>query len=191
MKKALTLLLALGLTMSLAACGGADDSAGTGTTDSGTSATTPPEVKLVSKEANFTTMLVPSDFGEFRDQDGYAIAEGVGCNIVVTPTVGNPSDSPATLTQEYFTSQLESSYSNIKVLAYDNAATVAGVDAVCFQFTGDGKTNGTNKTVCLIAMFFTLEGQACEQQVTFTYDTGANTALEASLKEIIDSISLE
>lgn len=88
-------------------------------------------------------------------------------------------------------SLMSDTYSNIKVISFDNPVTVAGVDASVFQFTGDGATSGKNKTVCYIDLFFSIEGQDCEQAISFTYDTGANTSLEANLTDIIESITLE
>lgn len=82
-------------------------------------------------------------------------------------------------------------YSNIKVLTFDNPVTIAGVDAVSFLFTGDGNTSGKNKTVCHLTLFFSIEGQDCEQQISFTYDTEANTSLEAYIADIIENTSLE
>jgi len=187
MKKLLALMMALVMTFSLAACGG---DGGSVEPDSIVSEPEAPAVTLVNKEANFTTLLVPSDFGEFYDKDGYAVAEGTNSSIVVTPTIV-PDVRIEDITEEYMVDLMGNTYSNIEVLAFDNPVTIAGVDAVSFQFTGDGATSGKNKTVCHITMFFSIEGQDCEQQVSFTYDTGANTSLEANLNDIIESISLE
>lgn len=187
MKKILVLMMALAMTFSLAACGGEEGSAEPA---SNVSAHEAPAVTLVGKEANFTTLLVPSDFDEFYDKDGYAVAEGTNASIVVTPTIV-PDVRIEDITEEYMVNLMGGTYSNIEVLAFDNPITIAGVDAVSFQFTGDGATSGKNKTVCHITMFFTIEGQDCEQQVSFTYDTGANTSLEANLNDIIESISLD
>ncbi len=57
--------------------------------------------------------------------------------------------------------------------------------------TPSGDTSGKNKTVCHLTLFFSIEGQDCEQQLSFTYDTETNTSLEANLTDIIESISLE
>lgn len=184
MKKILVIIMAIVMTFSLVACGGDGGSA------EPASDVMAPDVTLATKEANFTTLLVPSDFGEFYDKDGYALAEGTNASIVVTPTI-EPDVRIEDITEEYMVNLMESTYSNIEVLAFNNPVTIAGVDAVSFQFTGDGATSGKNKTVCHITMFFSIEGQDCEQQVSFTYDTGANTSLEANLNDIIESISLE
>ena len=85
---------------------------------------------------------------------------------------------------------LGNSYSNIEVLSFENPVSIGGVDSVLIQFSGDGATSGKNRTVCYIMMFFSLEGLNCEQHVAFTYDTDANTSLEANLAEIIESITL-
>lgn len=187
MKKLLVLMIAIVMTLSLAACGGDE-----GTTAPAPEASAPAasDITLVSKEANFTTLLVPSDFGEFYDKDGYAVAEGTNASIVVTPTI-EPDVRIESITEDYMVDLMVDTYSNIKVLAFDNPVTIAGVDAVSFKFTGDGATSGKNKTVCHLTLFFSIEGQDCEQQLIFTYDTGANTSLEANLTDMIESISLE
>ncbi len=188
MKKLLLLMMVLILSLSLVACGGGGDSE-----EAAPDASTPEasDIALVSKEANFITLLVPTDFGEFQTVDGgAAIAEGPNANIVVT----NTSETDVTIediTEDYMLSMIGNSYSNIEVLAFENPVTVAGVDAALIQFTGDGVTSGTNKTVCYIMLFFSLEDLNCEQHVAFTYDTGTGSSLEANLAEIIESISLE
>lgn len=197
MKKLLVLMIALVMTLSLAACGGNEGAAeptpeapATDVSAPAASAPAPSDITLVSKEANFTTLLVPSDFGEFYDKDGYAVAEGTNASIVVTPTI-EPDIRIEGITEDYMVDLMKDTYSNIKVLSFDNPVTIAGVDAVSFLFTGDGATSGKNKTVCHLTLFFSIEGQDCEQQLSFTYDTGANTSLEAGLADIIESISLE
>lgn len=197
MKKLLVLIIALVMTLSLAACGGNEGAAeptpeapATDVSAPAASAPAPSDITLVGKEANFTTLLVPSDFGEFYDKDGYAVAEGTNASIVVTPTI-EPDIRIEGITEDYMVDLMKDTYSNIKVLNFDNPVTIAGVDAVSFLFTGDGATSGKNKTVCHLTLFFSIEGQDCEQQLSFTYDTGANTSLEAGLADIIESISLE
>lgn len=118
------------------------------------------------------------------------MAEGTNASIIVTPTI-EPDVRIEDITEDYMVDLMGDTYSNIKVLAFDNPVTIAGVDAVFFQFTGDGATSGKNKTVCHLTLFFSIEGQDCEQQISFTYDTGANTSLEAYMTDIIESISLE
>ena len=187
MKKLLILMMALAMTLSLAACGGSD-SAPTSTPDTSESAAS--DITLVSKVANYTALLVPSDFGEFSDKDGYAVAEGPNASIVVTPTI-EPDIRIEDITEDYMVDLMADTYSNMKVLAFDNPITIAGVDAVSFLFTGDCATSGKNKTVCHLTLFFSIEGQDCEQQLIFTYDTEANTSLETNLTDMIESISLE
>lgn len=192
MKKLLVLTMTLIMTTSLAACGGDGGSAGSVPGASAPVASTPvaSDVTLASKEANFTTLLVPSDFGEFYDKDGNAVAEGPNSNILVTST--NETDVRIEdITEDYVVGLMENSYSNIEVLAFENPATIAGVDAMLIQFTGDGATSGKNRTVCYVMLFFSIDGLNCEQHVVFTYDTGANTSLEANLTDMIKSISLE
>lgn len=186
MKKLLILIMVLVMTLSLAACKGGSSAE----SDSDASESAVSDVTLVSKEANFTTLLVPSDFGEFYDKDGYAVAEGKNSSIVVTPTIV-PDIRIEDITEDYMLDLMGDTYSNIKVLVFDNPVTIAGVDTVFFQFTGDGSTSGNNKTVCHLTLFFSIEGQDCEQQLIFTYDTAANTSLETYLNDIIESISLE
>lgn len=187
MKKILALMMVLVMTLSLAACGGSGDSE-EAVHDSSAPETS--DVTLVSKEANFTALLVPSDFAEFKTVDGgSAIAEGQNSNIVVTNT--NETDvTIEDMTEDYLVGLMENSYSNIEVLSFENPVAIAGVDAAIIQFMGDGVTSGKNKTVCYILLFFSLEGLNCEQHVALTYDTGANTSLEANLAEIIESITL-
>ena len=59
MKKLLVLIMALAMTLSLAAYGG-NNSAPTSTPAAS-------DITLVNKVANYTALLVPSDFGEFSD----------------------------------------------------------------------------------------------------------------------------
>lgn len=186
MKKLLVFMMALIMTLNLAACGG---NAGSAEADPDESAPVASDITLVSREANFTALVVPSDFGEFYDKDGYAVAEGTNASIIVTPTIV-PDIRIEDITEDYMLDLMVDTYSNIKVLSFENSVTIAGVDAIFFQFTGDGATSGKNKTVCHLTLFFSIDGQDCEQQLIFTYDTGANTSLEANLTTIIDSITL-
>lgn len=180
-------LLALVMTLSLAACGG-NNSAPASTPE--TSVTVASDVTLVKKVANYTTLLVPGDFGEFSDKDGYAVAEGPNASIVVTPTF--PSDTwIEDVTEDYMLQSLGDTYSNIKVLAFDNHANIAGADSLSFLCTGGSNTSGKNVTTCQIILYFAIDGQNCEQHIAFTYTTGANSSLEANLADILPSITLE
>lgn len=186
-KKLLILMVALAMTLSLAACGGSD-SAPTSTPD--TSAPAASDITLVNKVANYTALLVPSDFGKFSDKDGYAVAEGPDASIVVTPTF--PSDTwIEDVTEDYMLESLGDTYSNIKVLAFDNPANIGGVDSLSFLCTGDSNNSGKNVTTCQIILYFAIDGQNCEQHIAFTYTTGANSSLEANLADILPSIILE
>ncbi|HBL50171.1 MAG TPA: hypothetical protein DDZ65_08005 [Firmicutes bacterium] len=179
MKKLLVLMMALALTLSLAACGGDN------TTPASTS-----DITLVNKVANYTALLVPGDFDEFSDKDGNAVAKGPNASIVVTPTF--PTDTwIEDVTEDYMLKLLVDTYSNIEVLAFDNPANIAGVDSVSFLSTGDSNTGGKNMTVCQIILYFSIDGQNCEQHLVFTYATGANSSLEANLADILPSIKLE
>ncbi len=136
--KKLLVLTALAMTLSLAACGG-NNSAPTSTPE--TSAPVASDITLVNKVANYTALLVPSDFGEFSDKDGYAVAEGPNASIVVTPTF--LSDTwIEDVTEDYMLESLGDTYSDIKVLAFDNPANIAGVDSLSFLCTGDSNTRG-------------------------------------------------
>lgn len=184
MKKLLVLMIVLTMALSLAACGGSAEP------DSDASTPVTSDVTLISKEANYTTLLVPSDFGEFYDKDGYAVAEGTNSSIIITPTIESDTRIED-INEDYMIQLLEGTYSNIKVQTFDNPVELAGVDAVTFLCTGDSKTGGKSRTVCYIMLFFSIDGQNCEQHLNFVYETGANTSLEANLTDIIESISLE
>lgn len=186
MKKLFVLMATLAMTISLSACGG---DGGSAKPAADTTAPASSEIELVRKEGNYTSLLVPSDFGEFYDKDGYAVAEGPNSSIVITPTTETDTDVDD-INEEYMVEALSDVYSNIKVLAFDNPANIAGVDSVCFLFTGDSDSTGQNNTICQIIMFFSIDGVNCEQHIAFTYNTSENTSLEASLAEILPSISL-
>jgi len=84
MKKLIVLIIMLVLSLSLAACGG---SGGSGEPSQDASAPETSDVTPVSKEVNFTALLVPSDFAEFQTVDGgTAVAEGQNSNSIVTNT---------------------------------------------------------------------------------------------------------
>lgn len=180
MKRLPALILALTFSLSLVGCGGNEIA-----TDAADS-----EVTLVSRKANSITLLVSSDFSEFQEVDGYAAAQAKGASIVITPTIERDV-AIENITEDYMIDLVDDGYSNINVLKFDNAATIAGVDAVYFLFTGDGNTSDNNNTVCYITLFFSIDGQACAQEIAFTYNTGANTSLETNLSDIINSISLD
>lgn len=185
MKKLLVLMMTL--TLGLTACGG--DNA-TPASSSEVSTSVPQKLTLVSKVANYITLLVPSDFGEFYDKDSYFVAEGPNASIVISP-ITESDTSIGDVTQDFMVESLGNTYSNIEVLAFDNPANIAGVDSVSCLYTGDGNTNGQNKTVCQIILYFTVDGQNCEQHIVFTFNTGANSSLEANFVDILESISLE
>ncbi|WP_265445265.1 hypothetical protein [Acetivibrio straminisolvens] len=177
MKRLPALILALVLALNFAACGG----------NTGLAAS---DVTLVRKEANFTSLLVPSDFTEFEDFEGFTVAKAEGASIVITPIIEQVV-SIKEITRDYMVELVKDSYSNVNVLKFDNAATIGGTDAVYFLFKGDDNSSNNNNTVCYINLFFTVDGQACEQEIVFTYNTGVNTSLETNLDTIINSISLE
>lgn len=179
MKKLLVLMMTLMMILSLAACSGSE-----ATTEADS------DITLISKVANYTALLVPSDFEEFVDKDGYAVATGPSSSIVVTPTTESDTNIED-ITEDYIVEALGDTYSNLKVLSFDNSANIAGVDAVSCTYTGDSISSGQSNTICQIIMYFSIDGLNCEQQIAFTYKTGANSSLETNLTDIIESISLE
>lgn len=186
MKKVLLFIMTVMMCMSLVACGGDDSS----TTDQEASKAIATDTTLVSKEAHYTTILVPSDFSDFVDNEGLAIAQSSGASIGITQTV-ETDVSIEDMTEEYLLGLMSATYSDVEVVSFENPVTMGGVDAVSIVFTGTGATTGRKHTVQHITLFFTLEDINCEQQLLFTYDTEAKTSLEAHIEEILESISLE
>lgn len=181
MKKIIALMMVFMLMLSLVACGEeAIDSNSPNVTD----------ITLVSKEANFTKILVPSDFGDFKFTEGTGVINGTGESIAITETFIADTEINE-ITQEDIMEVLKGSYTNVSIESFDNEATVAGVDAIYTIATGKGNTDGKEKTVHYIILYFNLEDQLCNQTIVLTYLNNQNTSLENNIKEIVESISLE
>lgn len=187
MKKLFVLIMALVMTLSLAACGGGGDPA----PNPDTSAPVTSGITLVSTKALNVALSIPSDFSEFFDNNGFAVtaSEDKTGAISITP-VAPTTDTLDTITVEYMIEIIGGRLSNIEVLAFENPLTIADNAAVFFQASGDTDTDGVNRTISYMVFFYQTEDQLYSQQIIFTYSTGANSSLEANLLDIIDSISL-
>lgn len=180
-------MLALVMTLSLAACGGGGASA----PNQGASTPAPSDITLVSTKALNVALSIPGDFSEFFDSNGIAVTanEDKTGSISVTP-VTQSTDTLDAITEEYMLEIAGGRFSNIEVLAFENPITIADNAAVFFQASGDTDTDGVNRTITYMIFFYQKENQLYSQQIIFTYNSGANSSLEANLADIIDSISL-
>jgi hypothetical protein len=157
-------MMALILSLSLAACGGE-------------------EITLQSQTVNDLTFDIPSDFGEFSDLDDQ-IKVAVNEDGTASITLSKREDAQGTTAdlwdEETFISAALSGLGDPQVLEFNNTATAVGSPAVFAHYTA---TNSNDVSVEGY-MYFIYYNDGTYQSIAFSF----NKDSDSSLKQNIDAI---
>lgn len=167
MKKLLALALAATLALGLAACG--DD-----------------PVTMSTRTANGISIDLPSDIGEFKDQNGVKLATSEDSTSVVTVTAVSDAGGtlPGDIDQDSYVQSVFPENNSVEVVKYDNAANCNGVPAI---FAVCNVTNDSgNKVVTQAYMLFYNDGTL--QGVSISYSAVDETSTKANMDAILASI---
>lgn len=167
MKKLLVLILALGMTLSLVACGGE-------------------KITLASQTAGGVTIDVPSNYGDFADDSGMALAtdEDSQANIAIGVATDAQGFTPADFDEATFAALNFPENPDIAFETFNNAAEVNGVPAVYSKCTLTNEANA-EVTIHTYVMFWE---DGTLQKVEVTYATGKDTSTETNIDAILKSI---
>ena len=183
MKKILALMLAVAMVFSVAACGVEE------TTE--TTTTTPAveeEVTLVERKTGNVSMLLPSEFEEFKAYEGFQGAAGPGGSVIVAEMMEYTYDSMA-ITEEEFEATIAQSYENYEIYGFE-ATDINGVTGMVGLFAGDSLTSDTRNEVCYL-FYDTTDGTTdYNNNICFTYLADEDTLLETYLEDILGSLNV-
>lgn len=144
------------------------------------------DITLESKTTEGITMDVPSDFGEFKDQDGLKIAvnEDSTASIAVTPVQDAEGVTPEMFDEETYRQNQLDAYTDIEMLKYDQKAEVNGIPAL---YAHTKVTNDSNVKIEMHNYFlFYEDGTFQNIAVGFTRDAGS--FLEENIDAVLKSI---
>ena len=184
MKKFLALILAAVMMFSVAACGGGEETVETPTTTT----TVEEEITLVERKTGNVSMLLPSDFEDFKAYEGFQASAGPGGSVVVAEMLEYQYDS-MTLTEEDFDVLISDAYENYKIYGFE-PTDINGAVGMIGLFAGDSKTSGTRNEVFYIFYDTTDGTNDYNNNICFTYLEGENTSLETYYEEILSSLNV-
>lgn len=191
MKKALGLLLALALLMSLAACGGGD-STEPDQDDTGEAGDTGEvsEVPFVPMTFGYITISLPDVFGSPTEQDGMYVSPGPNAAIVATPVLEldmQPSEWTESLLEESLEAIHGSQYENPELAAFQGDVNMNGNSAVYYAFYGK-ESDGTERLVHVVILYNAdLTGQYV---ITLLHNVDDEILTPEVAERIINSITL-
>ncbi|GEM_PF-1061179 len=197
-KKLLMLMLALVMTLSLAACGGEDTSAPSQNSSGETEATAPPsEDKVEASETDFVpmnfgyiTMNVPNVFNAVEEKEGMYVSAGPKAAITVSPTLEIdllPSEWDESLASEALDMLYGVTYTNMELAAFEGDINMNGNTAVYYAFYGTN-ANGEDRLVQIVRLFNT--DLTAQYMVTFIHSADDEFFTPELSGEIINSITL-
>lgn len=191
MKKLLTLMMAIIMTLSLAACGGKDTTDSAQSSSEGTGNTsTATETEFAPMTFGYITMKVPNVFGEVTEQGGMYVSSGHNASIVVTPVMEvdiEPSEWDESIAKDVIENIYSSTYSNPELAAFEGDINMNGNKAVFFGFYGKN-SNGIDRMVQMIRIYNAdLTGQ---YMISLVHDTDDEFFTAEIAEKIINSITL-
>lgn len=168
MKKLLTLMMALILSMSLVACGGE-------------------EITLQSQTVNGLTFDVPSDFGEFSELDNQvniAVNEDSTASITLSERVDAQGITADLWDEETFITTALSGFGDAQVLEFSNTASAAGSPAVFSHYTAKNSNDAPVEGY----MYFIYYNDGTFQSIAFSFNKDGNSSLKQNINAIMDSL---
>lgn len=156
MKKLLVLMIALVMTLSLAACGGKDTPAPDQSSSGGASnIDAASETEFASMTFGYITMSVPSVFSAVTEKEGMYVSAGPDASITVTPTLGidiQPSEWDESLAEEALEMIYGSTYTDLELSAFEGDVNMNGNTAVYYAFYGKN-ADGKDRLVQVVRLY--------------------------------------
>ncbi len=167
MKKLLVLMMAITLSLSLAACG--------------------EDITLQRQTVNDITLDIPSDFGEFNEvaeQIYMAKNEDSTATITISERVDAQGITPDLWDEEAFVANVMVGFNEPQVLEFSNTETALGTAAVYARYTGRNSSDVEVEGYSYILYF----DDGTYQSVAFSFTKDKDSALKQNLTSIIDSM---
>lgn len=150
MKKLLVLMMALVMTLSLAACGGEKTPA---PDQSSSSEATGAE--FASMTFGYITMSAPSVFSAVTEKEGVYVSAGPDASITVTPTLGidiQPSEWDESIAKELLQVIYGSTYTDLELSVFEGDVNMNGNTAVYYAFYGKNSA-GKDRLVQVVRLY--------------------------------------
>ncbi len=185
MKKLLVLIMALVMTLSLAACGGektpAPDQSSSGEATG---------AEFASMTFGYITMNAPSTFSGVTEKEGVYVSAGPDASIVVTPTLGidiQPSEWDESLAKETLDMLYGSTYTDLELSAFEGDINMNGNTAVYYAFYGKN-ANGKERLVQVVRLYNA--DLTAQYIITFMHSADDEFFTPEIAGKIINSITL-
>ncbi len=145
------------------------------------------EITLVSKTVNGITLNVPSDLGEFTDNQGIQMAqdENAKASIGISFVGDSMGTSPSSWDEESYAAATLPNYTDVTFAEFDNQATVAGMPAVYAHYTTKS-SSGTMVEAYSLLIYYE-EGQFQSINIVFVQDE--DTSVKSNIDAILNSIT--
>lgn len=150
MKKLLVLIMAIVMTLSLAACGGektpAPDQSSSGEATG---------AEFASMTFGYITMSAPSVFSAVTEKEGMYVSAGPDASITVTPTLGIdilPSEWDEEVAKELLQVIYGSTYTDLELSAFEGDVNMNGNTAVYYAFYGKNSA-GKDRLVQVVRLY--------------------------------------
>lgn len=154
MKKLLVLIMALVMTLSLAACG-SEKTPAPEQSSSGGAGNTDAAAEFVSMTFGYITMSTPSVFGAVTEKEGVYVSAGPDSSITVTPTLGidiQPSEWDEEVAKELLQVIYGSTYTDLELSDFEGDVDMNGNRAVYYAFYGKN-ANGKDRLIQVVRLY--------------------------------------
>ena len=116
-------------------------------------------------------------------------AGGLGGSFVITDSMVSDANA-SDVTEDIMLMMVGDSYADTEMLEYENPVQIDGTDAVYAKMKGTDESTGAEFTIVYILPFYMVDEVVHDQDICITYQTGADTDIEACLDAMIDSIRI-
>ncbi len=167
MKKLFVAALALGITLALTACGGEP-------------------ITLVTTTISGISIDVPSDFGEFADQNGAMVAVNKDETASISISAAGEGDglAPSDIDQDTYQQQAYPGNNEVEFSSYNNAASCNGIPAISVVC----KVKNTNDVTVTAHSYLLFHEDGTIQGVSINYNPDADNSVEDNIDAITKSI---
>lgn len=145
------------------------------------------KIELREQTINGITMSIPSDYGSFKEEDGFMVGRGPDASITVSPVATTKGIKPSWWTEETLRDMYKNQYIDIVFKTVQNNIKIDNLPSVYANFTAKDK-NGNDQDIRLIVIYKNSD-QAYINYVMFAYGKNCSTSQYAD--DIVRSIKVK